>query len=247
MDISVIVTFHNEGLIAKWMLDMFARTRNHAEQQGLRVETICVLDSASEDTTRIVTNHDSLRATDTVIPVINRDQAKSRNEGVRLAKGAYIAIVDGDDYYSEAWLTNAYGRAREMLDKGIIHPEYIVSFGAVHSVMRVIDQERDHYPLASCLKIHPWVSTAFAPARIFRDIPYRARDAQAKFGYEDWHWNLETLAAGYWHVTALGTALYYRRKAVSTLTQDVQHGVTIRPTKFFRDPAQWTKWAGVLR
>lgn len=247
MDISVVVTFHNENLLAHWMLDRFARTRGHAEHQGLRVEMICVLDSANEDTVRIVTHHDSLRDADTVIRVGNRDLATSRNDGIRLAKGAYIGIVDGDDYYSEAWLTSARARARETSDRAVVHPDYIVSFGTVHAITRVIDQERDPYPLASCLKIHPWVSTAFAPARIFRDIPYRACDAHAGYGYEDWHWNLEVLAAGYRHVTAPGTALYYRRKAVSMLTHYVQRGVTIRPTGFFRDPAQWAKWAEVPR
>ena len=226
---------------------MFARTRAHAERQGLRVEMVCILDAANADTTRIVTHHDTLCATDIIVPVTNHDQAASRNDGIRRAKGEYIAIVDGDDYYSEAWLTHAYARARELSDRAVVHPEYVVSFGTVHSVMRVIDQERDPYPLANCLKIHPWVTTAFAPAATFRAVPYQARDAQAGFGYEDWHWNLEVLSAGYRHVTALGTALYYRRKTTSTLTQDVQHGVTIRPTGFFRNPAQWAAWAEVPR
>lgn len=243
----MVVTFHNENLLAHWMLNMFARTRGHAERHGLCVEVICVLDSANEDTTRLVTNHDTLRATDTVIQVMNRDLATSRNDGIQRAKGAYIAIVDGDDYYSEAWLTNARARARETLDKAVVHPEYVVSFGTVHSVTRVIDQERHPYPLASCLKIHPWISTAFAPTHIFREIPYRACDAQAGYGYEDWHWNLEVLSADYRHVTAPGTALYYRRKAVSMLTHYVQRGVTIRPTGFFRDPGKWAKWAKVSR
>ncbi|MDA8120247.1 MAG: glycosyltransferase [Gammaproteobacteria bacterium] len=241
---SVIVTFHHERLLAHWMLDRFARVRAHAEHQGLRVEMVCVLDTADAETARIVTEHATLRPADRVLRVAHGDQAMSRNDGVAHAHGRYLAIVDGDDYYSEAWLTFAYARARTLADRAVVHPEYVVSFGTVHSLMRVIDQERDSYPLANCLTGHPWVSTAFAPAAIFRAIPYQARNIQIGFGYEDWHWNLEVLAAGYRHVTALGTALYYRRKAVSTLTQDTQRGVTVRPSGFFRAPDLWATWAG---
>ncbi|MDA8190801.1 MAG: glycosyltransferase [Gammaproteobacteria bacterium] len=243
MDISVVVTFHNENLLAKWMLEGFARTRQYAEDQGLAIEMICVLDTANEDTTAIVTNHPSLRETDTVVRVANRDLATSRNDGVRAATGEYVSIVDGDDYYSKEWLVRARARAREASDQAVVHPEYVVSFGTVHSLTKVIDQERDDYPLASCFKIHPWISTAFARAHIFRETPYTRCDAVAGYGYEDWHWNLETVAAGHRHITAPETALYYRRKAASMLTHHVQRGVTIRPSAFFRSPEKWTTWA----
>jgi glycosyltransferase involved in cell wall biosynthesis len=243
MDISVVVTFHNENLLAKWMLEGFARTRKHAEDQGLAVEMICVLDTANEDTRAIVTNHSSLRETDTVLQVCNGDPAASRNQGIQVATGEYVCIADGDDYYSKEWLVRARTRARGASDRAVVHPEYVVSFGTVHCLTKVIDQERDLYSLASCLKIHPWVVTAFAAARIFRETPYAACDANAGFGYEDWHWNLETLAAGHPHITAPETALYYRRKAVSTLTRHLQNGVTVRPSAFFRSPEKWTLWA----
>ena len=236
-DVSVVVTFHAESLIAHYALLGLERVRKASEASGMTVEWVCVLDAASVETSRVVENSPVLRSCDQILKVSNKDLGASRNSGIAQARGRFVAICDGDDYYSKDWLVAARARLLGSPEPLIVHPELCVSFGAINCLATVVDMERCDYPLSSCLTVHPWVSTSFAPRELYLKCPYQRTDlAITGFGFEDWHWNLETLAQGWKHVTAPGTALFYRRKSHSMVTAMASSQAVVRPTLFFDSP-----------
>jgi hypothetical protein len=239
-DISIVITFHREGLIAKWMLDGFRRVRSHAENAGLKVQLVCVLDNPDEDTLGLVCNHPILMHNDWALRTQTGDPATNRNIGIAYSSGEYIGIVDGDDYYSENWVTDGHALASHYGASVVVHPDYVVSFESQHVLARLVDQRNGHYSLASCMLIHPWGPTAIAHSVIFKTTPYLSTHAnETGFGFEDWHWNLEVIAKGVWHVLAPNTALYYRRKKTSVLVSESTSGAIVRPSAFFDRPEFW--------
>lgn len=241
--ISIIMTFHNEGLLANYALTGMSRLRKMSDLAGLSTELICVLDNIDADTRDIVINHSCMRSADIVEEVANGDLAASRNSGTARASGDFIAIVDGDDYYSDDWFIKAHMEmTKNRQAKLICHPEWVVSFGESHSLYKVLDQRNTEYPLPSLLKHHPWISCSFGVRETYEKFPYRlVYHGRTGFAYEDWHWNLELLSYGYMHITAADTALYYRRKKNSMLvTHNSSRGI-IRPTHFFDRVDLWPK------
>lgn len=247
-DISVVICFHNEGLMARWTIDGVQRMRANGERNGFKTELICVLDRADSKTTEVVSGHEFLRPIDRVIHVDNRDPASSRNAGVSIARGEFIAIIDGDDYCSENWLAAAIKSAYAEQEPAIFHPDFIVSFGASYSITKVIDMRQRNYDMRSCLKIHPWLSTAFGRKEVFLNHPFRPTDVRRTgFGYEDWEWNLRLVAEGYLHLSIPDTALFYRKKEASVQILENRCGAVIRPNHFFNAEFQrrllppWTR------
>jgi glycosyltransferase involved in cell wall biosynthesis len=246
--LSVVLNAHREGILAHSTLAALRRAVDYAQGQGLSSEVVVVLDRPDDETLRIVTTNPALRGTDRCLPVEFGDLALARNAGLAAARGAVATVLDADDYPSLRWLLAGVARQRQHA-RAILHPEFVVSFGRVQDVVRVPDQERDAFPGEGAFPINPWVSCALAATRVFLDFPYAALDTERSgFGYEDWHWNCETIAAGYAHLTAPGTALFYRRKALGSLAESqVAQGAMRRPSAYFRRrPAPWAGTAVAL-
>ncbi|XQU68428.1 glycosyltransferase family 2 protein [Cupriavidus sp. H18C1] len=238
--ISAIMTFHGEKVLAHFALLGLQRMRAVADSQGIAVELVAVLDCADDETARIVTEHPSVRSSDQIVQVRNADLASSRNDGIAHATAPYIAILDGDDYYCRHWFVSALHKAQLASNDVIVHPELTISFGAVHCVAKTFDMDSADYPLAGCMMDHPWISCSFGKRDIYLRHPYQLTNVRTTgFGYEDWHWNVETLAHGVRHVTAPRTAMFYRRKTSSMVVEMVQSGATVRPSRFFDEPEKW--------
>lgn len=242
-DISAVVTFHGEGLLAHKTLLGLERVRRYAESAGASAELVAVLDKADTETVRVVNSSPVLRTTDQVIEVANGDLGASRNSGVAAARGRYVGIFDGDDYYSENWLWGALNTVEAKQGDVMVHPDYVVSFGAVHAIGQILDMDMTPgYPLANCFSVNPWVSSSFGKKDIYVKHPYSRSDTRITgFGFEDWHWNLELLGHGVRHVSAPQTALFYRRKVASMLVDQVANNAIVRPSRFFSVPEQWGK------
>ena len=239
--IDAIVTFHSEGIVAHRTLLGLTRIRRHAAAHGIEVRIIAVLDNADEDTREIVGNSELMLPTDQILHVSNADPGASRNDGIRAAQADYIAIFDGDDYYSANWLTAALACARSRTGEVIVHPALQLTFGTVHCVAESLDMdESPDYPLANCLSANPWGACSFGKRDIYLRCPYHANDfKETGFGYEDWHWNLEVVALGVRHVKAPETAHFYRRKAASVLSSHSAGGAIVRPSPFFSSQQPW--------
>ncbi|MEL7939852.1 glycosyltransferase family 2 protein [Pseudomonas delhiensis] len=235
-DLSLVMNFHAEGVLAQWSLWGFQRMRRQAESAGISVQLIAVLDCADDDTRRIVQGHPVLCVGDQVQEVEFGDLGLARNFGVACAAGDYLGFLDGDDYCSSNWLTAALAVARANGDRAVVHPEYTVSHGAIQTLGRAVDQLRDNYSIANCFKCHPWTAVVFASKAVFRAIPYQpTRFRETGFGYEDWHWGLEVIASGRLHTVAERTALFYRRKQDSMLVDMNARQAVLRPSRFFEN------------
>lgn len=239
-DVSLVVTFHREGLLASWTLQGLLLARQHAQEQGLTVQFIVMLDRPDADTLELVKNHSALDSRDWVLRVDAGDLGISRNVGVLFAQGNVIGVFDGDDFCSPNWIWAAFRLVQDYGSSVVVHPEYVVSFEKQHVLYRVVDQRLDDFPMSACVATHPWVSMTMAHAIIFKTTPYQPSRAQETgFGYEDWHWNLEVLSKGVMHICVSETALYYRRRVGSLLQRQTEHQALPRPSGFLNSPEDW--------
>ena len=93
------------------------RSVEAAAQAGLVVEVIGILDRADEATSAAF--DDALGqdgalarlAVGRVVATDHGDPGAARNEGVRLARGAWVCLLDADNLPSRSWLRDAYAVA----------------------------------------------------------------------------------------------------------------------------------------
>lgn len=237
IDVSAIITFHGEGVLGHPTLHSIERCRRHAEQKGIGVEFVITLDNADEETRRVVKNHPAIRDTDQIHEVGFRDLSTCRNFAIGCSNGRYIGTFDGDDYWSKNWISRCVELIREEGETHIYHPEMMLAFGGWNAYWWQVDQAGEYYRPGALLIANYWNASAFAARRAFEECPYHvSRVGEAGFGFEDWHWNCESIAAGYVHRLARGTIRFERRKEGGSL--NVAHqlaGAVIRPSRFFDD------------
>lgn len=236
VDIVVVVTFHAEGLIAHRSLNSIFRSCRQAETLGITTTLIAAVDDADARTQNVVRFHPGLRSCDRVIDLSFGDVSLSRNFAVQESESTYIAIVDGDDLVSSNWFAAALYRARMVKAPSVIHPQVVVTFGLISQFCAQPDQSQVELDEMGLLVVNPWNVCAFGKREVFVSIPYTSTGSRnGGFGYEDWHWNCETLAAGYNHLIAPHTAYFERRKPSGSLNRlHRSTGAVIRSSTLFR-------------
>jgi hypothetical protein len=234
-DVSAVITFHREGSLAHPTLLSIERCRRYAEGVGVSVEFVITLDNADAETVRVVSDHSVLRDCDQIHQVSYGDLSTCRNHAVTHARGHYIGTFDGDDYFSANWIERCVQMVRAEGEGNVFHPEIIVAFGAQNVFWRQVDQTSEFFRPGALLTSNYWNACAFAARSVFESCPYDAsRVGEAGFGFEDWHWNCETLARGYVHRLAPGTVRFERRKDEGSLNVAHQQvDAVIRPSLFF--------------
>lgn len=232
-EITVTVTFHREGALTLPALGSLGDLVNVARTAGLAVETQAILDRADD-----VTRHNVAAAgrwIDRIEEVSFGDLGLSRNAGTRLARGRFLAFLDGDDLWGEQWLRAAFEAATTTSTPAEVvwHPEHLYIFSeqdfgktpeaapqSFHSLMRSSDTP-EFNPLLLVLH-NLWSANAFAPRELHLRFPYRAVDRDRGFGIEDWSWNLETLGAGIHHRVVPGTVHLIRKRGSESLDRQNQ-------------------------
>lgn len=236
IDVTLLVTFHREGLYAHSTLNCIERCRLHAEKCGIRTEYVWVLDCVDTETKNVLFSHPTYSSgIVNIVEVEHADSGASRNSGIIAASGEAIAILDGDDYYSTNWIAEAWNFILQEGDRAILHPEMIINFG-IHSVYGwQIDQLGQYFDALALLHGNLWASWTFAKKSLYVDNPYvTTRPELTGFGYEDWHWNCEAVANGLVHRVVPKTIGFYRRKSsASLLLNTVSSGGIMPPTRLF--------------
>lgn len=216
-DISVIVTAHSEGIMLGATMRSVAIAVSAAEQAGFRCECLAGLDSPT-DATRTIFKHKDLSHW-TVREVEFRDPFLARNAMIEAATGRWIALVDGDDLISENWLERAAERLQVSSDKSVAHPEFNVIFDEQTTSFRKIECG-DSLFLPEVFYFENYYDLmALASRSTYLKHPFSPREIDAGYGYQDWQWNMKTLAAGIEHLVVEDTIIFKRRRR-NSVSQD---------------------------
>ena len=225
-DISIIITAHREGILAGATIHSALQAIAHAEAEGASTECIGVLDKTDDLTRSIISNALAGRAT--LIETDHGDPGQSRNSGIDAASGRFATFLDGDDLWSENWLSAAWRAASDRPD-AVWHSHCNIVFGQQRNLWWHVASEGPLYDPDYMAWANYWDAMSFAATDIYRDLPFRANDLPAGFGHEDWHWNMQTLSRGIAHKPVLDTLHFKRRRARSQMSLVSKHDAVIWP------------------
>lgn len=238
VNVSAVMTTHGEGALAAVSYSNLLTCAEYAEAAGIRVEKVVVMDRP-DDYTRA--NFDGL--SDESVRVVETDfgdQGRVRNFMAEHVSGDYIAFLDGDDMWSENWLFEAWQFLEaDPRDNLIAHPEFNWFFSGTASVIVNTDQESELFDEQFLRHANYWDAMCMAPRRTHLDMPYCNRQIKAGFAFEDWHWNCETVEAGYVHKVIADTIHFKRRRSNSQTTEASSNRSCIPATAF----TNYSRWA----
>ncbi len=232
IDITVILNAHGEGLLAQPACVSLEMAKREAEQCGAHVEVIVLLDSPTVETAEFFAERTP--ADWSVVRVDFRDIGLARNEGVRLARGRWIAFLDADDLFGVNWLSAAFAAAESEPRLVVWHPEVSIYFGADRVIYRHIDMEGRDYDAAGLMCSNYWTALCFAPRALMEQAPYPPSQLSRQIGFEDWAWNRDAISKGAIHKIVPGTGHLIRVKKQSLVRQTSALGAIPRPTGYFK-------------
>jgi glycosyltransferase involved in cell wall biosynthesis len=236
LNITALVTLHREGCLAHPTLRSLHHCAEFARSRGYSSELLLVLDSPDAETRRVAHAFAAKHSHVVLCEVEVRDLSLARNAGVQAAHGEWLGTHDGDDLYSTNWLADCAARSEGESRSIILHPELTVVFGQTNWYFWQFDQtDVEHYRPHAMMRVNFWNACSFSRRRVYLENPYQvARVGEAGFGFEDWHWNCETIAAGGVHLVTPRTIRFERRKAVGSLNNaHTAASALIRPSRFF--------------
>jgi len=229
------VVLHRQGLAAHQGLRGLARALEACERAGVSAEAILVLDQPDDETAAVAARWRPALSPTVAVAAQLDDRGLARNLGMSAARGKYATWLDGDDLVGPTWLASAHRMASEGRPAWVLHPEVNVRFGDRPCWWRSPDQEAGAFPAANLLFSNYWTGAAFARREVFLQIPFESCPRRSGFGHEDWHWNVQVMAAGHRHKVVAGTVQFLRGTAGSRplASYDIEEGLTIRPSAFF--------------
>ncbi|MBX2886430.1 MAG: glycosyltransferase family 2 protein [Granulosicoccus sp.] len=211
--ITAVMTAHGEGALAGVSYKNMCNTVEFAQANGISVQKLLFLDRADQYTSAVFNGLDQSDVT--IVETDFGDQGKVRNTAAEMANGEYIAFIDGDDLWSDNWLCEAHTLLKQFGDRGIAHPEFNWFFGGVSSVLINVDQESAEYEEDFLRHANYWDAMCMAKTSTHLAHPYCERRIKAGFAFEDWHWNCETVSAGFIHKVVPDTIHFKRRRSNS--------------------------------
>ena len=218
VDVSIILNVHRErGYFSRTMHSIDAAVR-YAKHAGISCELIVIADRSDAATLswfRHRTNEGY--AAFLLKEVDNGSLGLSRNDGLSLARGKFVLTADADDLISVNTITASVSAALNTPGKAIYFPQYYFSFGIdphlyeLHPLSVVTSQ--------ALFAHHPYVSRFLARRRDLEGLAFADLKLSTGFAFEDWHFNLQAVAAGLDLRVAPEVTVYYRQRGNSLLRE----------------------------
>lgn len=226
IDLSAIVTVHNEGLVAHRTMRSVFEALSKVKEAGYTYEIIVHIDNGDEVTVKYFERYKDNKE----VKIFKNkfgDTGPSRNFAVQKAEGKYVAFLDGDDLISDNWYVDGIKMLNGAKDEIIVHPEAILTFGIEQA--NVLTLQKDSYGVEKDTTIllgeNRWCSVLIAKRETLLKIPYMILGSG--YGHEDYIFNIKTAEEGILHKVAKGTILFYRRSDGSRLSLGNQEHLTI--------------------
>lgn len=231
-DISVIITAHHEGRLAHRTMRSLFRSIEYANKRGISTEVIIIMDSPDKKTEDYFSTYKNSGILFQKVDF--GDPGSSRNYGVKQASGDYMAFLDADNLFGENWLYEAFVFLKQSIKDIVVHPEYHIVFENKNLIWQQISSNSNNFEVANLLEFNYWDTVCLTKRSVLMKYPYEIVPRRSGFGFEDWHWNCQTLAEGIEHHIVPGTVHFLRVKRTgSQLTFDIQSNRVIRPTRLF--------------
>jgi hypothetical protein len=220
MDLSLVVTAHDETIVAGPTMHSADAAVAASEAVGFSVERIIALDNATDACRGFFGQpaFDHWQRWE----IRQGDLGRTRNEVLPRCAGRHIAFLDADDLFSENWLAEGLKLLCEAERTGarmIVHPELNWLFDGENSVFTKIDQASPLFAPQHFVFSNYYDSLCIAPRQAHLEIPYVHREINSGLSFQDWQFSVETMEAGWQHVSARDTIIFKRRRDASLVTE----------------------------
>lgn len=232
-ELSIVITAHHEGLLAHKTILSVLRCAEQLEKQNIAYEIIVGLDNPDCATE----NYYKCWADDARLTILRcsfSDPAANRNHAVRRARGKYISLIDGDDLISQNFYIEAYKLARQKTGLFALRPNIQLQFGVDepnNAVWVMGDSFAPDKDALIMMQFNRWAHMLVAPREVFDKVQFVP--AAKGYGYEDYQFNAEMLAAGIPQFIVPQTTFFYRRMAESKQSEHIAEHTILPYTKLF--------------
>ncbi|GAB2984708.1 glycosyltransferase [Nocardioides montaniterrae] len=229
VDLTVVVTAHNETVVSGPTMRAADIAIEAARARGYVVEAVIALDKATPATTAYFTQScfDHWERWE----YAEGDLGRVRNALLPRTRGRFIAFLDADDVFSENWLADGVATLDAAEREGrrlIAHPELNVLFDGANSVLVNIDQRSRLFTPYYTYFRNYHDSLCLTPRQAHLDLPYVSRDIPNGLSFQDWHFSIETMAAGWEHVVVPDTIIFKRRRDFSLVVESSNRKSIVR-------------------
>lgn len=220
MDLNVILTAHDETLVCGPTMQAAQAAIDAARAGGFTVAPVIVLDAATP-ACKAWFDQPAFDGWERMV-LEEGDLGRARNAAVARTGGDFIAFLDADDLISENWLLEGARLLRSAAERGekrVIHPELNWLFDGWLSVYHKPDQDDVLFTPWYFYVMNYYDSMCMAPRALHEQVPYASRDIPNGLSYQDWQFSIETMAAGWRHMSAKDTVIFKRRRDASLVTE----------------------------
>jgi glycosyltransferase involved in cell wall biosynthesis len=221
--IGVIITAHKEAelLYATFKSAQVSIQRLTSVHSNVKISVTIYLDKPNTQTVAVAKDlADTFEIN--VIEGQNGDPGQARMDAIRNVDCDYVALLDGDDLWSENWLKKCWdytvSKKYTPTSKFVLHPEYNLIFGAHNVLVRQGDAESKMFDPSFLRVANYWDALCFAPKTVFLDIPFKKNDLEFGFAHEDYLWMCETLSNDIPHYI-MSNAIHFKRRRPGTVSQ----------------------------